>query len=55
MGEEIPGSPAEINPWTGLPYAGWNAWNVSGYGRSAFDRVCRSARRSLPGTPEYAQ
>ena len=55
LSEQIPGAPNEINPLSGLPYAGWSAWNVSSYSSPAFDRVCRSALQALPGTPAYAQ
>jgi len=32
---------------------GWGGANASGYSSADFDRACRQAQGSLPGTPEY--
>jgi peptide/nickel transport system substrate-binding protein len=34
---------------------GWAGWNLTGFSNQEYDKACSRAKRSLPGTPEYAQ
>jgi peptide/nickel transport system substrate-binding protein len=52
----IPGDPAENNPYTGAPYNfGWGGQNETGWSNPEYDAVCNAALQSLPGQPEYEQ